>query len=54
MLLGHFLAAAAVCCRMRHPDVMPGRGGLRGAPGPGGMRWDPISEFMAKTGAGPG
>jgi hypothetical protein len=29
---------------MRHPDVMPGRGGLRGPPGPGGMRWDPISE----------
>jgi hypothetical protein len=35
----------AVLCRMRHPDVMPGRGGLRGPPGPGGMRWDPISEY---------
>ncbi|KAF6253919.1 hypothetical protein COO60DRAFT_370024 [Scenedesmus sp. NREL 46B-D3] len=30
--------------RMRHPDRMPGRGGLGGMPGgPGGMRWDPIS-----------
>jgi hypothetical protein len=38
------LLCCAVLCRMRHPDVMPGRGGLRGPPGPGGMRWDPISE----------
>jgi hypothetical protein len=39
------LLFAFVACRMRHPDLMPGRGGLGGMPGgPGGMRWDPISE----------
>lgn len=35
---------------MRHPDVMPGRGGLRAPPlGPGGVRWDPISECCTDT-----